>query len=135
MTARVSFVTTGVAGKVRQVLHLIHGLDIAEAREILRFSQRGLADELAKLLDSAVANAEHNDHIASDELFISEAWADEGPTMKRLRPRARGRGTKILKRTSHITVVVSRYSDDELRAAPSVRPRPGLARRPSAAAA
>ena len=103
--------------KVRQVLDLIRGLDVAEAREILRFSQRGASEEVAKLLDSAIANAEHNDHIASDELFVSPAWANEGPTAKRFRPRARGRGTRIRKRTSHITIEVSRYSDDELRRA------------------
>ena len=102
--------------KVRQVLDLIRGLDVAEAREILRFSQRGASEEVAKLLDSAIANAEHNDHISSDELFVNAAWADEGPTAKRFRPRARGRGTRIRKRTSHITIEVSRYSDDELRA-------------------
>ncbi len=102
--------------KVRLVLDMIRGLDVSEAREILRFSERGASEEVGKLLDSAIANAEHNDHIASDELFVSAAWADEGPTVKRFRPRARGRGTRILKRTSHITVVVERYSDDDLRA-------------------
>jgi large subunit ribosomal protein L22 len=102
--------------KVRQVLDLVRGLDVSEAREVLRFSQRGPSVEVGKLLDSAVANAEHNDHISSDELFVSAAWADEGPTAKRFRPRARGRGTRIRKRTSHITIEVARYSDDELRA-------------------
>jgi large subunit ribosomal protein L22 len=102
--------------KVRQVLDLVRGLDVAEAREILRFSQRAASVEVAKLLDSAIANAEHNDHIASDELFVNAAWADEGPTAKRFRPRARGRGTRIRKRTSHITIEVRRYSDEELRA-------------------
>ena len=102
--------------KVRQVLDLVRGLDVAEAREILRFSQRGASEEVAKLLDSAIANAEHNDHVSSDELFVHAAWADEGPTAKRFRPRARGRGTRIRKRTSHITIEVSRYSDEELQA-------------------
>jgi len=101
--------------KVRQVLGLIRGLDVSEAREVLRFCERGAADEVAKLLDSAVANAEHNDHMPSDELFVSAAWADEGPTAKRFRPRARGRGTRIRKRTSHVTIVVTRYSEDQLR--------------------
>ena len=104
------------ASKVRLVLNQIRGLDVSDAREILRFSPRGASVEVAKLLDSAIANAEHNDHIASDELFVSAAWADEGPTTKRFRPRARGRGTRILKRTSHITIVVERYADDDLRA-------------------
>jgi large subunit ribosomal protein L22 len=100
--------------KVRQVLNLIRGLDVSEAREVLRFCERGAADEVAKLLDSAVANAEHNDNLPADELYVSRAWADEGPTMKRYRPRARGRGTRIRKRTSHVTVVVARYSEEAL---------------------
>ena len=115
MTRAVLRNTQGSPTKVRLVLDLIRGLDVTEARELLRFSQRGAAVEVAKLLDSAVANAEHNDHIASDELYISATWADEGATAKRFRPRARGRGTRIRKRTSHITIVVERYSDEELR--------------------
>jgi large subunit ribosomal protein L22 len=102
------------ATKVRAVLGLIRGLDVADAREVLRFCERGAAEEIGKLLDSAVANAEHNDSLPADELFISRAWADEGPTAKRYRPRARGRGTRIRKRTSHVTIVVARYSEDDL---------------------
>jgi large subunit ribosomal protein L22 len=104
------------ASKVRQVLGLIRGLDVNDAREVLRFCERGAADEVAKLLDSAVANAEHNDLLPPDELFVTRAWADEGPTAKRYRPRARGRGTRIRKRTSHVTIVVARYSEDDLMA-------------------
>ena len=115
MTRAVLRNSPGSPTKVRLVLNMIRGLDVTEAREILRFSQRGASVEIAKLLDSAVANAEHNDHIPSDELFIGATWADEGATAKRFRPRARGRGTRIRKRTSHITIVVERYSDDELR--------------------
>jgi large subunit ribosomal protein L22 len=100
--------------KVRQVLRLIVGKDVADAREILRFCERGPAETVMKLLDSAVANAEHNDNVPEEELFITRAFADEGPTMKRWRPRARGRGTRIRKRTSHITIVVARYEDDAL---------------------
>ena len=114
MTRAVLRNSPGSPTKVRLVLNMIRGLDVTEAREILRFSQRGASVEIAKLLDSAVANAEHNDHIPSDELFIGATWADEGATAKRFRPRARGRGTRIRKRTSHITIVVERYSDDEL---------------------
>jgi large subunit ribosomal protein L22 len=102
------------ATKVRQVLGLIRGLDVTDAREVLRFCERGSAEEVGKLLDSAVANAEHNDLLPADELFITRAWADEGPTAKRYRPRARGRGTRIRKRTSHITIVVARYSEEDL---------------------
>jgi large subunit ribosomal protein L22 len=100
--------------KVRQVLRLIVGKDVADAREILRFCERGPADTVMKLLDSAVANAEHNDSIPEEELFVTRAFADEGPTMKRWRPRARGRGTRIRKRTSHITIIVARFEDDQL---------------------
>jgi large subunit ribosomal protein L22 len=100
--------------KVRQVLRLIVGKDVADARETLRFCERGPAEVVMKLLDSAVANAEHNDNIPEEELFVTRAFADEGPTAKRWRPRARGRGTRIRKRTSHITLVVARYEDDAL---------------------
>ena len=100
--------------KVREVLGLIRGREIDDARERLRFSTRGPATEVLKLLDSAVANAESNQSLPEDELFVARAYADEGPTMKRWRPRARGRGTRIRKRTSHVTIVLSRFSDDEL---------------------
>jgi large subunit ribosomal protein L22 len=100
--------------KVRQVLRLIVGKDVADAREILRFCERGPAETVMKLLDSAVANAEHNDNVPEEELFVTRAFADEGPTAKRWRPRARGRGTRIRKRTSHITIIVARYEDAEL---------------------
>jgi large subunit ribosomal protein L22 len=102
------------ASKVRQVMHLIVGKDVNDAREILRFCERGAADTVMKVLDSAIANAEHNDHMPEDELFVVRAFADEGPTMKRGRPRARGRYGRLKKRSSHLTVVVARYSDDEL---------------------
>src|SRR3974377_800419 len=77
--------------KTRQVLRLIVGKDVAEAREVLRFCERGPAEAVMKLLDSAVANAEHNDNMPEEELYVARAFADEGPTMKRWRPRARGR--------------------------------------------
>lgn len=100
--------------KVRAVLGLIRGLDAGEARQQLQLCGRDAADEVLKLLDSAIANAEENDHLPADELYVSRAWADEGPTQKRWRPRARGRGTRIRKRTSHVTVVLARYSDEQL---------------------
>ncbi|MEX1008882.1 MAG: 50S ribosomal protein L22 [Acidimicrobiia bacterium] len=100
--------------KIRQVLRLIVGEDANEAREILRFCERGPSEPVMKLLDSAIANAEHNDNVPEDELFVVRAFADEGPTLKRGRPRARGRYGPIKKRTSHITIVVARYDDDEL---------------------
>jgi large subunit ribosomal protein L22 len=100
--------------KVREVLGLIRGREIDDARERLRFCERGPAGDVLKLLDSAVANAESNQNVPGDELFVSRAYVDEGPTLKRWRPRARGRGTRIRKRTSHVTIIVSRYSDEEL---------------------
>jgi large subunit ribosomal protein L22 len=102
------------ASKVRQVMHLIVGKDVNDAREILRFCERGPADTVMKVLDSAIANAEHNDNMPEDELFVVRAFADEGPTLKRGRPRARGRYGRLKKRSSHLTVVVARYDDDEL---------------------
>ena len=93
--------------KVRRVLDLVRGLPVQEARHVLDLTERRATDYVRKVLDSAVANAEHNLALDADELFVSEAFADEGPTLKRWRPRARGRATKIMKRTSHITVVVS----------------------------
>jgi large subunit ribosomal protein L22 len=102
--------------KVREVLELIRGLDVDDARHALRFSERGAARDVLKVLNSAVANADHTLNLPVDELYVSLAYADEGPTIKRWRPRARGRATRIRKRTSHITVVVARLSDEELQA-------------------
>ena len=112
-TARLRYLRTSPP-KVRQVLGLIRGLDVEDARETLERCERGSAEEVLKLLDSAIANAEHNQSIPADELFVHRAFVDEGPTLKRWRPRARGRGTRIRKRTSHLTIVVSRFDDEEL---------------------
>ena len=89
------------------VLDLVRGLPVEEARHVLAFTDRRAADPVRKVLNSAVANAEHNFALDSDELIVTEAFADEGPTLKRWRPRARGRATRIRKRTSHITIVVT----------------------------
>ncbi len=93
--------------KVRRVLDLVRGLPVDEARVVLDFTNRRAADTIKKVLDSAVANAEHNLALDADELVVLEAYADEGPTLKRWRPRARGRAPRIRKRTSHITIVVA----------------------------
>jgi len=93
--------------KVRRVLDLVRGLPVEEAEHVLRLTNRGAASPIAKTLRSAVANAEHNHALDADELFVAEAYADEGPTLRRFRPRARGRATRIDKRTSHITIVLS----------------------------
>jgi large subunit ribosomal protein L22 len=102
--------------KVREVLGLIRGLEVEEAQRVLRFSDRGPARDVLKVLNSAVANADHTLNLPADELYVSVAFADEGPTIKRWRPRARGRATRIRKRTSHITVVVARLTDEQLQA-------------------
>jgi large subunit ribosomal protein L22 len=102
------------AYKVREVLDLVRGKDIATAREVLLFCERDAAITVGKLLNSAVANAENNDGLDPEELFVSACYADEGTTIKRWRPRARGRATRIRKRTCHITVIVSRLPDEKL---------------------
>ena len=104
----------GSATKARQVLDLIRGLDVRRADEVLQFTDRGAAQEVRKVLASAVANAVHNDNQDADELFVLACFADEGPTLKRFRPRARGRASRIRKRTCHITVIVARMSDSRL---------------------
>lgn len=94
--------------KVRQVAALIRGKPLDEARRILAFTPKAAGRQLAKVLESAVANAEHNFQIPQDELVVKLVSADEGPTMRRFRPRALGRAYRIRKRTSHINVVVER---------------------------
>ena len=98
--------------KVRRVLDLVRGLPVEEAEHVLRLTPGAAADPIAKVLKSAVANAEHNHALDADELVVAEAFADEGPTLKRFRPRARGRASKINKRTSHITIVVSDLNEE-----------------------
>lgn len=104
----------GSASKARVVLDLIRGLEVGRADEVLRFSERDVAATIRKALASAVANAEHNDNQAPEELYVAACFADEGPTLKRFRPRARGRAGRIRKRTSHITIVVARLSEADL---------------------
>jgi large subunit ribosomal protein L22 len=102
------------ASKARVVLDLIRGLPVRQADEVLQFADRHVAADIRKVLASAVANAVHNDQQDPSELFVLACFADEGPTLKRFAARARGRGTKIFKRTCHITVVVARLDDDRL---------------------
>ena len=102
------------ASKARVVLNLIRGKHVVEASEILTFSERLAAQVIDKCLRSAVANAGHNDDIPTEELYVSACFADEGPTLKRFRPRARGRAGRIHKQTCHITIVVSRFTEEEL---------------------
>ena len=106
------------ASKVRQVLDLIRGQDVDRAAEILVGTEREAANIIGKVLASAVANAAHNDFQNPDELYVSACYADEGTTAKRWRPRARGRATRIRKRSSHITIIVSRLPEPTAGAAP-----------------
>src|SRR3982751_3485201 len=119
------------AYKVREVLDLIRGLDAERARETLRLSERDAATVVGKVLASAIANGEHHhEHpVSPEELYVSACYADEGPTLKRWRPRARGRATRIRKRTCHVTVIVSRMPEDELRERPPRQPGAAARRR------
>jgi ribosomal protein L22 len=95
------------ARKARMVCPHIRGKTVGEARAILAFTPREVARDWSKLLDSAVANAENNHELLEDDLVVREAYADEGPTIKRFRPRAMGRATPIHKRTSHLTITLT----------------------------
>lgn len=102
------------ATKARVVLNLIRNEDVQTAREILAGTSREAAQVVGKVLASAIANAENNDGLNADELYVAAAYADEGITAKRFTPRARGRAGKIFKRSTHITVIVARMDDERL---------------------
>ena len=104
--AQAKYVRTS-ARKARLVCDHIRGKDVIEARAILAFTPRAAAKPWLKLLESAVANAEHNHELVGDDLKIAAVHADEGPTLKRYRPRAMGRATRIRKRTSHLTITLT----------------------------
>jgi ribosomal protein L22 len=104
--AQAKYVRTS-ARKARLVCDLLRGKSVQEARAILAFSQRSVARDWQKVLESAIANAEHNHELVGDDLRILTASADEGPTLKRFRPRAMGRATRIRKRTSHLTITLT----------------------------
>ena len=104
--ARARYVRTS-ARKARMVCGHLRGKSVAEARAILAFTPREVARDWSKLLESAVANAESNHELLQDDLIVREAYADEGPTIKRFRPRAMGRATSIRKRTSHLTITLT----------------------------
>jgi len=106
VTAQARYVRTS-ARKARLVCDHIRGKDVEEARAILAFTPRGAAKAWTKLLESAVANAEHNHELVGEDLRIAEVYADEGPTLKRYRPRAMGRATRIRKRTSHLSITLT----------------------------
>jgi large subunit ribosomal protein L22 len=102
------------ASKARLVLNIIRDLPVKQADEVLQFTDKGIAVTIRKVLASAVANAQHNDAQDPEELFVKACFADEGPTLRRFAARARGRGTRIQKRTCHITIVVDRLGDDRI---------------------
>ena len=93
--------------KVRVVMNLIRGKNVAEAFAILKFTPKAGADVIEKVLKSAVANAENNFDLNVDKLYVASAYVDQGPTLKRIHPRSRGQAFSIFKRTSHVTVVVA----------------------------
>jgi large subunit ribosomal protein L22 len=92
--------------KVRRVVDMIRGMPVTEARRVLGFSNLGATTPVRKVLDSAIANAEQQPGVVAENLVVSRAFVDEGPTLRRWRPRALGRATRVRKRTSHITVEV-----------------------------
>jgi large subunit ribosomal protein L22 len=99
--------------KARRAVDLIRGRQVEDARRILRFSPLGAAKTIEKALNSAVANAEQQPGVVPENLVVERAWVDEGPTLKRWRPRAYGRATKVFKRTSHISLVVRSLEESE----------------------
>jgi ribosomal protein L22 len=113
--ARARYVRTP-ARKARVVCAHLPGKSVAQARAILAFTPREVARDWSKLLESAVANAENNHELLEEDLIIREAYADEGPTIKRFRPRAMGRATPIRKRTSHLTITLSIRPEETNRA-------------------
>jgi ribosomal protein L22 len=113
--ARARYVRTS-ARKARMVCAHLQGKSVAQARAILAFAPRAVARDWSKLLESAVANAENNHELLEEDLIIREAYADEGPTIKRFRPRAMGRATPIRKRTSHLTITLQANSSQDKRA-------------------
>jgi ribosomal protein L22 len=98
--------------KARLIADQVRGMHIEQARALLEFSPRGVAEDIRKLIDSAAANAENNHDLIGDEMRITEITVDEGPTLRRFRPRALGRASRINKRTCHIAVALSPEEED-----------------------
>jgi ribosomal protein L22 len=99
--------------KVRQVADQVRGLQIDDARALLQFSPKGAARDVANVIDSAAANAENNHDLIADDLEIAEIFVDEGPTLRRWRARARGRATRIDRRTCHLSVALTPMDEEE----------------------
>ena len=117
------------ASKARVVLDLVRGLDVVGADQVLQFTEREAARVIRKILASAVANAVNNENADAESLYVRACFADEGPTMRRFKPRARGRATRINKRTCHITIVVDTLDDDTLKIVQARRERAVAGRR------
>ena len=96
--------------RVKVVIDLIRGKSVAEAKAILAFTPKAASEPVLKVLNSAVANAENNLDMSADQLYVAEVFANQGPTLKRFRPRAQGRASRIRKRTSHITVILDKVN-------------------------
>jgi large subunit ribosomal protein L22 len=111
--------------KARQIANLVRGKDLEEARYITTFSPQSAARLVGKVLESAVANAEQNNSLNADDLMVVNCLVDEGPTLKRWRPRAYGRATRIRKRTSHITVIVGEREELEKKGRRGAKRRSG----------
>ncbi|CAL8971661.1 50S ribosomal protein L22 [Propionicimonas sp. T2.31MG-18] len=97
--------------KVRRVVDLVRGLPVTDALNVLKFAPQAASEPVYKVVASATANAENTEGLRADELFVSQAFVDEGMTLRRIRPRAKGSASRILKRASHITVVVEPKSE------------------------
>jgi large subunit ribosomal protein L22 len=108
--------------KARRVIDLIRGMNASDAQAVLKFAPQAASEPIGKVLDSAIANATNNHAMDARSLVVSAAFVDEGPTMKRIRPRAQGRAYRIRKRSSHITVVVSDGSAPVAKAKPAPKP-------------
>jgi large subunit ribosomal protein L22 len=120
--------------KARRVVDLIRGLDAEQAQAVLTFAPQAASEPVGKVLNSAIANATNNHDMDARSLYVAEAYVDEGPTMKRFRPRAQGRAYRIRKRTSHITVVVAPRPVQAPRAAAAKKAATATATKKSATA-
>jgi large subunit ribosomal protein L22 len=119
------------ATKARRVINLIRGLPAAEALTVLKFAPQAASEQVYKVVASAIANAEQNERLDRDALLVTQVFVDEGPTMKRFRPRAQGRAYRIRKRTCHITVVVEPVTP---KARPKANKAAGTTRRDASSA-
>jgi large subunit ribosomal protein L22 len=113
------------ASKFRPVLNQVRGLDVVSAREVLSLHSVEAARIVQKVLNSAVANATHNDQLEEEALYVKACFADESPTIKRFRPRARGRANTRLRRGAHVTIVVAPFSEEERKAREAIEASSG----------